>query len=79
MKPGSEMQREQGPIAKSVAELGEVDRNLIRIAGDKVIELIREEANVSIALEHVEAAAAGIAPGKAENSSPDNLQDDSRG
>lgn len=79
MNTGSEMQREQGPIAKRVAELGEVDRNLIRIAGDKFIELIREEAHGGIATEHVEADAAGIAPGEAENRSPDNLQDDSGG
>jgi len=79
MNTGSETQREQGQIAKRVAELGEVDRNLIRIAGDKVIELIREEAKGGITTEPMEAHAGGIVEGKAENSSADNLQDDSGG
>jgi hypothetical protein len=79
VKTGSEMQRAQGPIAKRVAELGEVDRNLIRIASGKIIDLITEEANVGITLEHMETDSAGIAAGTPDNRSPDNLQDDSGG
>ena len=77
---GPEQQRAQlGPIAKRVAELGQVDRNLIRIASQKVIDLIQEEVNGGITLEHMEADAAGSAAGTPENTSPDNLQDDGGG
>jgi hypothetical protein len=68
-----------GPIAKRVSELGEVDRNLIRIASQKVIDMIREEAKGGITTGQMEAHTGGIEEGKAENSSPDNLQDDSGG